>query len=172
MITEKKALALLKKHLRDEDRIAHSIGVAEIAHDLARRIHVKHPGLPVDPSKVKIAALLHDIGRSRKGDHEINSIEILKEEGLHDIAAITMHGSLYEIMRQRGTSDPSLLPQTLENKIVAYADTRYRDRPVTMEERWAEIEKRRAPEKEKIDSLRAAKARYRALEQELLDLVR
>jgi hypothetical protein len=106
-----------------------------------------------------------------KGDHELNSIVILRREGLEDIAEIVIHGSIYEIMQLRGLHDPSLIPQTIENKIVAYADARFRDRPMTLEERWAEIESRRSLEKEKIESLRLAKARYKELERELMGLL-
>jgi putative nucleotidyltransferase with HDIG domain len=170
MITESEALALLRKHKVAEKRVAHSIVVADFAYALASRIHAAHPSLPVDPATVKIAALLHDIGRSREGDHEINSVYILNEEGLHEIAAIVIHGTIYEIMRLRGKDDPSLLPRTLENKIVAYADARCKERPMKMRERWAEIETRRNNEPEKIASLHLAKTRFLSLERELKEL--
>jgi putative nucleotidyltransferase with HDIG domain len=170
MIAESDALALLHKYHIAEKRIAHSIVVADFAYALASRIRAAHPSLQVDPTTVKIAALLHDIGRSREGDHEINSVDILNEEGLHEIAAIVIHGTIYEIIRLRGRDDPSLLPRTLENKIVAYADARCKDRPIEMQERWAEIEERRSGEPEKIASLRLAKNRFFALERELKEL--
>lgn len=170
MITEQQALDLLHKYDLSDSRIRHCIGVADIAFELATKIHDRHPELSLDPAKVKIAALLHDIGRSAKGDHELLTIEILKKEGLEDLANITIHGSIYEISILRGKADPTLLPCTIENKIVAYADARFRDQPVSMKQRWEEIEQRRAGEKEKIRSLHLAKARYIALERELLNL--
>jgi putative nucleotidyltransferase with HDIG domain len=170
MLTEQSALLLLQKHNIAPDRIAHSVLVADFAYELACKIHDKHPELPVDSAKVKIAALLHDIGRGRDGDHELNSVRILEEEGLPELAAIVIHGSIYEIMKLRGRDDPGLLPRTIENKIVAYADARCKDRVVRMEERWAEIEVRRSTEREKIASLRMAKERFLAMERELLEL--
>ena len=170
MISEPEALLLLRKYLASERRIAHSMLVADFAYGLASRIHAAHPALPLDPAKVKIAALLHDVGRGQVGDHELNSVAILKQEGLHEIAAIVIHGTIYEIMLLRGRDDPSLLPRTIENKIVAYADARCKDRLVDMRERWAEIEVRRKDEGEKIASLRMAKERFFALESELLGL--
>jgi putative nucleotidyltransferase with HDIG domain len=170
MITESEALVLLRKYLDSEGRIAHSILVADFAFALASRIHAAHPELEVDPAKVKIGALLHDIGRGRKGDHELNSVEILSSEGLPELAAIVMHGSIYEIMLLRGRDDPALLPQSIENKIVAYADARCKNEVMTMQDRWAEIEERRKDETEKIASLRMAKERFFALERELLEL--
>jgi len=170
MITQKQALDLLYKHGLSQKRVTHSMGVASFAFDLASKIKQNHPDLPVNPEKVRLAALLHDIGRSQPGDHELNTIAILKSEGLKDLAEITIHGSIYEIMLLRGTDDPSLKPRLLENKIVAYSDARFRDHVVTMQERWAEIEQRRSGEKEKIESLHMAKSRFIEMEKELLEL--
>lgn len=171
MINEPQALNLLEKYGLDTGRIAHSKGVASFAFDLAGKINKKHPELGIDPQKVYIAGLLHDIGRSRSGDHELNTVSILHSEGLETIAKITIHGSIYEIMLLRGIDNPSLKPRTIENKIVAYADARFKDHLVSMLERWDEIETRRSGESEKIASLSAAKARFFVMEKELLDLL-
>jgi putative nucleotidyltransferase with HDIG domain len=170
MITQKQALDLLHKYGLSEKRIAHSMGVSLFAFELASKIKTNHPDLPVDPEKVTLAALLHDIGRSQPGDHELNTLAILKSEGLKDLADITIHGSIYEIMLLRGTDDPSLKPRSLENKIVAYSDSRFRDHVVSMQQRWAEIEQRRSGEKEKMESLQMAKSRFFEMEKELLEL--
>jgi len=138
---------------------------------VAHLIRSTHPELPVDPQKVEIAALLHDIGRAFPGDHEINTIQILNKEGLADIAEITMHGSYYEIMLLRGIDDQKLKPTTLENKIVAYADSRFKDKLISMEERWSEIETRRSDEPQKIKSLQMAKNRFKEIEREILGLI-
>jgi putative nucleotidyltransferase with HDIG domain len=170
MIDESGALALLRRHGMDEVRVRHSQGVAMFAYRLAARIRRRHPELPLDPAKVKAAALLHDIGRTRDGPHEANSVAILREEGLGDLADIVMHGSYYEIQKLRGQDDPSLLPSSLEHKIVAYADTRFRLNVVSVAERMAEIVKRRAADREKVESVRMALPRYQALERELMEL--
>jgi len=170
-MTENEAYELLNKYKLPQKRIRHSEGVARFAFDLASEIHEKHPELPVDPQKVKVAALVHDIGRCCPGDHEINSVSILKEEGYENISSIVMHGSIYEINLLRGHDDPSLVPQTLENKIVAYSDARYRDHVVSMEERWNEIGERRKDEKEKIKSIKMAKKRFYEIEQEIQSLL-
>lgn len=172
MITEDQAIELLKKYNLPEPIISHSIGVAETAFDIATNIHKNHPELTLDPQKVRIAALLHDIGRSLPGDHEPNTVKILQSEGFEDIASITMHGSYYEIMLLRGVDNPQLIPQTIENKIVAYSDSCYKDHPVSMEQRWAEIESRRKDESEKIKSLHMAKDRFIKMEREINELLR
>ncbi len=171
MITQDQALALLRKYNLPESRIRHCRVVASFAFDLAGRIHTRNPSLDVNPQKVRIAGLLHDIGRGRDGDHEINSVAILKQEGLEDIAGIVMHGSMYEISVLRGKTDESLLPSTLENKIVAYADARCKNAVVPLRERFAEILARRALERTKVASVTMARKRYVDLEKELLELL-
>jgi putative nucleotidyltransferase with HDIG domain len=172
MISEQDALELLKKHKLPQSRINHSIGVAQQAFRIATLIHTHHPQLACNPEKVARAALLHDIGRGMPGDHELNTIIILKNEGLDELAAITMHGSFYEIQLLRGIDSDEFLPNTLENKIVAYADATFKDKPVTLEERWSEIEQRRVNEDEKIASIHMSKGRFFKIEQELLELMR
>jgi putative nucleotidyltransferase with HDIG domain len=172
MLSEQEALELLRRYGMDERRIRHSRGVASIAYELATRIARRHPEFGIDPQRVRTAALLHDIGRTRPGDHEPNSVAILHEEGHDEFADLVMHGSYYEIMKMRGTDDPTLLPRGIENKIVAYADTRFRLSPVSIEERVREISRRRAGEHEKLASLRMALPRYLALEAELKELAK
>ncbi|HUI93792.1 MAG TPA: HD domain-containing protein [Chitinivibrionales bacterium] len=170
MITVKQALSLFKKYDLDESHMRHSKGVAQFAFNLAAKIHKKHPSLAINPEKVRIAALLHDIGRSMQGDHEINSITLLKQEGLEEIAEIVMHGSMYEISVIRGKPDQSLLPKTVENKIVAYADARFKNRLVSLKERFKEVLKRRKLEKEKVESVKMAEKRYYEIEKEVMAL--
>jgi len=170
MIDVSQALELLKTHGLDKGRIEHSILVSEFAFDLANKIHSRHPTLELSPEKVRIAALLHDIGRSEPGDHEINSVAILKREGFPDLAAIVMHGSMYEISVVRGNPDPTLLPQTLENKIVAYSDARCKDKLLSLQDRFDEILSRRALESEKVASVRMSMNRHFNMEKELMTL--
>lgn len=172
MISEHDALELLKKYKLPRSRIDHSIGVAHQAFQIATLIHARNPQLTCNPEKVARAALLHDIGRSMPGDHEPNTVTILKNEGLDELASITMHGSFYEIQHLRGIDSDEFLPKTLENKIVAYADATFKDKPVTLEERWSEIEQRRVNEDEKIASIHMSKERFFKIEQELLELMR
>ncbi|MFP4163999.1 MAG: HD domain-containing protein [Chitinispirillaceae bacterium] len=169
-ITTEQALRLLRKYNIDSARIAHCRGVSYFAYSLAEKIARRNPKLRINPEKVRLAALLHDIGRGEPGDHEINSVIILKREGLDELASLVIHGTIYEIFLLRGKNDPSLLPHSVENKIVAYADSRYKDHLVSMEERWAEIEKCRSNQKEKLESLQMAKERFRNMEKELLKL--
>ena len=104
-----------------EDRVKHSEAVAAFAYQIAKEIKADHPEKDVDPEKVRLGGLLHDIGRGvREGDHEENSVKILNDLGHSELAKIVMHGRLYEKrFLQTGHKDAMLLPHTLENKIVA-----------------------------------------------------
>jgi putative nucleotidyltransferase with HDIG domain len=170
MISYARAFHLLKKYGLSRSRIAHSRGVAAFAARLARRIRARNPALPVDPGKVRIAALLHDIGRALPGDHEPNSVEILRREGLHEIAVIVMHGTFYETSALRGARSEKFLPDSIENKIVAYADARFRLGVVTLAQRFVDVLKRRGDSQEKAAAAGMALERFMSLEQELSHL--
>ena len=171
-MTEAQAETLLDKYGLPPECLAHCRGVSRIAYETAVTIRRHNPGLNIDVNKVKLAGLLHDIGRSQPGDHECNSVGILHDEGEHELAEIVMHGTLYEAYQLRGQERPELLPRSVENKIVAYADTRFRLSPMTLEERIAEIRIRRADDRGKIQSLRKAVPRLQALTREIESLMR
>ena len=170
MIDHASALALLRSYGLKEKRIEHSIGVAEFAQKLAERIASRHPELEIDPAKVSIAGLLHDIGRSRDGDHELNSIDILRAEGLSEIAAMVMHGTLYEMGIMRGEENPDHLPHSIENKIVAYADARFRLEVISLKERIDDIKARYADNPVKVKAVETARLRFLEMEKELMEL--
>jgi HD superfamily phosphodiesterase len=150
-----------------QKRINHSEAVADFAFRLAWLILCRNPNAPIDAPKVRVAALLHDIGRSQAGDHELNSIAILHELGHPDLAELVPHGSIYEIEKMRGHDRPELLPHTLENKIVAYADARVRFEPITLQQRMADIRNRRADDTQKMATLAESMERYEKIEAEI-----
>jgi len=164
------ALALLAKHGLHPDVVAHCVGVSEFAGDLAQRIAERHPELGIDPEKVRIAALLHDVGRGSQEDHELRSVEILRQEGLGEIADIVLHGMVYETSVLRGKDDKSLLPQTLEQKIVCYADLRFCQAPMSLRERIEDALERKKHRPQTVWIIRKAEGRFFDLEKELLDL--
>ncbi len=172
MISYDEGVALLHKHHVHPNIIHHCQGAAEVAWQLARQILEAYPGLHLDPEKVRLAALLHDIGRSRPGIHEHNSVEILHEEGLPELAEIAMHGALYEIYLLRGQKTPHLLPQTLEQKIVCYADLRFAQEPMTLRERLDDAIQRKNHIPEIVNALTLAEERLFALETEILGWTR
>ncbi len=170
MITEKEAVQLLESMASDKN-VKHCRGVAEAAFELATKIKKKNSQLNIDPLKIKIAALLHDIGKCREGVHELNTIEILKREGLDDIADIAMHGFLYEICLLEGKNTHGLLPKNLENKIVVLADMYYnqKEERVSLEQRFEDMESRYGDLF--LKAIRLAKPRMIKLEEEISNLI-
>ncbi len=170
MITPEAAFSLLEKHDLHPDIIRHCQGVSRVAHSMALHIETRRPGIGVDPGKVRVAALLHDIGRARNGSHEHRSVRILRAEGLDEIADIIMHGLVYEKTLLQGRDDRSLLPRTLDQKIVCYADLRFGQVPMTLRERFDDALERNKANEEEVRIIRNGEARMFRLEAELLDL--
>jgi len=107
--------------------IEHCKTVASIAARLATACQKR--GLDVDAQLVRVGALLHDIGRSRTHsvDHVIEGAEIARSLGLPEpvILIIERHagsGISIDEARRLGWPVKSYAPQTLEEKIVTYAD--------------------------------------------------
>lgn len=173
MITHKEALALLKRYIDDEKIIKHCLGVADIAYELASKIKRKNL-VPIDVDKVEIAALLHDIGKYKEGMHAFHSVDVLKKEGLHDIAELVMHGFIHEIfVLEMDEEATNYLPRTIENKIVALADMYYNqdEQRVSLDERLADIIKRYKNDKAYLQAVRLGKKRFKKLEAEIFALM-
>lgn len=108
----------------DESVITHCIAVAEFALELARR----HRGR-VDEKLVFAGALLHDLGRARSHgvEHGYLGGEIARRLGLNErlVRIIQRHvgaGITAAEASELGLPPIDLLPETLEEKIVAHAD--------------------------------------------------
>jgi putative nucleotidyltransferase with HDIG domain len=172
MISYDSALGLLQRHGVHPRVIHHCIGVSEVAFDFALRVRANDPTLDINPEKVRIAGLLHDLGRCRPRLHEWHTLWILRNEGLGEIADIAMHGTPYErVLLLEGVEDESLLPQTIENKIVAYADLRFCQRPMSLTERLSDAVARKNASSDAVRIIRQAEERLFALEAEVLALV-
>lgn len=121
-------LELWDKYRLEEPVRKHCITVAKIAMRIAEKIHQK--GHAVDMDAVLKGALLHDIGRAITHDpfqHFIESAKILREEGVDErIARIAERhfsaGLSAEEAEKLGLEPKDYIPQTLEEKIVSFAD--------------------------------------------------
>ena len=107
--------------------IRHCETVAELAVRIAEACNER--GLDVDLRLVEIGALLHDIGRSKTHTvhHAIAGAEIAKSLGLPQpvISIIKRHvggGIATRDAKKLGWPKDIYIPQTLEEKIVSYAD--------------------------------------------------
>ncbi len=121
------ALRFLSESRCSPQVIKHCKTVATIATEIAEACQKR--GLNVDAKLVRIGALLHDIGRSKTHtvNHVIRGAEIAKSLGLPKpiISIIERHaggGISTEEAKRLGWPIKSYIPQTLEEKIVTYAD--------------------------------------------------
>jgi len=121
------ALKILTKSGCSHQVIRHSKAVAALAVQIAEK--GKEKGLNVDIQLVQVGALLHDIGRSETHnvDHVIKGAQIAKSLGLPKpvVSIIERHagGGITENEAEGlGWPVKGYVPQTLEEKIVSYAD--------------------------------------------------
>jgi putative nucleotidyltransferase with HDIG domain len=120
-------MKILAQHGLPKNIIAHSLAVANLAQEIAEKL--KEKGAAVDVDLVVAGAILHDIAKLLP-EHMQEGAKILREMSFFRVAdVVERHGI-------RTTSDENL-PQTLEDKIVYYADKRVvEDKTVTLEERF------------------------------------
>ena len=125
--SEKEALQFLRQSGCRENVIRHCEAVAELAVEIANACKAK--GIDVDLELVEKGALLHDIGRARTHSvyHAVAGAEIATELGLPQpvIRIIKRHvggGITAREAKRLGWPKDTYMPQTLEEKIVSYAD--------------------------------------------------
>lgn len=125
--SKRRALSLLFQSGCSPEVIRHCKAVAALAIKIARAC--KSRGLSVNVQLVEVGALLHDIGRSRTHhvDHAIAGAEIAKSLNLPSsvVSIIERHiggGIPPDEAAKLGWPVKSYIPQTIEEKIVNYAD--------------------------------------------------
>ena len=121
------ALNLLKISGCSPKVIRHCKAVSNLAFQIAQRC--RRNGIDVDLNLVRIGALLHDIGRSKTHDvhHPIVGARIAQSFKLPEeiIKIIKRHlggGLTAEEASELGWPNEDYLPETIEEKIVTYAD--------------------------------------------------
>ena len=121
------AIELLRKNKCPPQVVSHCIAVADLAVETAAKLEAK--GLKINIQLVEAGALLHDLGRSKNHtvDHAVVGARIAKEIGLPDpvINIIKRHvgaGITTEEAHGLGWPKDNYTPQTLEEKVVSYAD--------------------------------------------------
>jgi uncharacterized protein len=125
--SREQALQFLRQSGCLNNVIKHCEAVAEIAVEIAKACEEKR--LEVDSELVETGALLHDIGRAKTHSvhHAVIGAEIAKSLGLPEpvILIIKRHvggGITAREARKLGWPRDIYVPQTLEEKIVSYAD--------------------------------------------------
>ena len=121
------ALQILRQSGCSRNIIKHSQAVSELATEIAKACIER--GIDVNVELVEIGALLHDIGRSKTHSvhHAIVGAEIAESLGLPErvISIIKRHvggGIAAKEAERLGWPKDVYIPQTLEEKIVSYAD--------------------------------------------------
>ncbi|MEM1565843.1 MAG: HDIG domain-containing protein [Candidatus Bathyarchaeia archaeon] len=125
--TREQALNFLRDSGCSQNVIRHCEAVADLAVEIAKKCLDK--GLNVNLGLVEIGALLHDIGRAKTHSvhHALIGAQIAKTLGLPEpiIAIIKRHvggGITAQEAKKLGWPKDVYTPQTIEEKIVAYAD--------------------------------------------------
>jgi len=123
----REAVKILQESGCSPNVIRHCKAVARLATKIA--LKCKDEKINVDVRMVHIGALLHDIGRSKT--HSVHHVaigaEIARSLNLHPsiISIIERHvggGITADEAEKMGLPNRSYVPETLEEKIVAYAD--------------------------------------------------
>ncbi|VAX33413.1 Uncharacterized metal-dependent phosphohydrolase MJ0778 [hydrothermal vent metagenome] len=121
---DKKDIELLKRLGCSDRVIEHILAVKRVALRIA-----DETSIPVDRELVRMGALLHDIGRARTHgiEHAVVGAEMAREMGVDEriVRIIERHigaGITADEARALGLPDKDYVPQTPEEKIVAYAD--------------------------------------------------
>lgn len=125
--SREQAIELLHKNNCPPQVINHCIAVADLALETASKLEGK--GLKINTDLVEAGALLHDLGRSKNHtvDHAVIGAQIAQSIGLPEpvINIIKRHvgaGITAEEAQWLGWPKDVYTPQTLEEKIVSYAD--------------------------------------------------
>ncbi len=125
--SEKTALKLLVQAGCSKKVISHCQAVADFAVEIAKGC--KKKSLKIDIDLVRIGSLLHDIGRAKTHgvSHGIVGAKIAKELNLSDalVSIIERHvgsGITAKEAEDLGWSVKDYIPETIEERIVAYAD--------------------------------------------------
>ncbi len=125
--SEGEAEALHRKYGSDERIVLHCRTVKNVALALAEAFRKR--GYDVDEDAVRVAAMLHDIGRSRVQTvrHGLEGAEIAEKEGAGKKVSeiIQRHvgaGLSPEEAKSLGLPDLDYIPRTLEERIVCFAD--------------------------------------------------
>ncbi|UCH32707.1 MAG: TIGR00295 family protein [Candidatus Bathyarchaeota archaeon] len=127
LLSDEEAIKLLESVGCSKRVVEHCKAVTDFAVELAKAC--KKKGLEVDVDLVRIGALLHDIGRGRTHgvDHGILGAKIARTLKLPDavIAIIERHvgsGITKIEAKKLGWPVKSYIPESLEERVVAYAD--------------------------------------------------
>ncbi|MEX2683739.1 MAG: HDIG domain-containing metalloprotein [Candidatus Sigynarchaeota archaeon] len=112
----------------------HCIVVKDIAMEFVRKINERDPNVKIDARVVEAGALLHDIGRIKSHglDHGYRGYQVLMDAKVdervarcalvHVLGGFTVDDIKREFPGNAKDINVSLMPQSIEEKIVCFAD--------------------------------------------------
>jgi putative nucleotidyltransferase with HDIG domain len=166
--TREECFKLLKKYGTFDNVIDHSIQVNKISVFLAKKL--KQNGEEVNIDLVDRASLLHDVAKTMEikdknrksgAQHGEVGYDILVKEGYPEIAKITRKHVLLKT------------PETLEEKIVHYSDSRIlHNKIVSIDERLNDLKVRYAKFKGAVEEIERTRLQLKKLEKELFDKIK
>jgi uncharacterized protein len=153
--SREQAIELLHKNKCPKTVIDHCKVVADLSVEIAFKLQNKD--FKVNLQLVEAGALLHDIGRvrSHKVDHGLIGAKIVESEGLpNEVANIVKRhvggGISSNEATQFGWPKDDYMPETIEEKVVSYADKRVdKDKrvPIDLEIKRLNVDHREAAER-------------------------
>lgn len=150
--SREQAIKLLQQTHCPKQVITHCLTVANFAVEIAKQL--KNKGFQINIQLVEAGAILHDIGRSKthKVNHSVVGAQIAESLGLPEelVNVIRRHvgaGVTDKEAKDMGWPEGIYVPQTLEEKIVAYADKRMdRKGKTPIEREIKRLQDRKKPE--------------------------
>jgi len=166
LLGRKQAEEILGENNCSGNVIRHCEAVSREAKRIAERVRAN--GTPVDVEFVETAALLHDIGRSRTHGirHGIEGASILKDHpGYARVCLRHLGGGIDRAEAKKlGLPEGDFLPETLEEKIVCYADKLIDDyKKVGIEETLEKFRKRLGGDHPTIERIKKLDKEIRGL---------
>jgi uncharacterized protein len=153
--SREQAIELLHKNKCPKTVIDHCKAVADLSVEIATKLQTKN--FKVNLQLVEAGALLHDIGRvrSHKVDHGLIGAKVVESEGLpKEVTNIVRRhvggGISSEEATQFGWPKDDYMPETIEEKVVSYADKRIdKDKrvPIELEIKRLNVEHKEAAER-------------------------
>ncbi|MGQ9788171.1 MAG: TIGR00295 family protein [Candidatus Hadarchaeaceae archaeon] len=126
MVDRDEALRALREAGCSKNVVDHCLAVERTALSIAKKISSN--GHKIDLQLVSLGGLLHDIGRAKTHgiEHGIEGGKILRKLGLGDLAPFAERhigsGIPADEAKELGLPARNLVPETIEEKVVTYAD--------------------------------------------------
>ena len=133
--TKQECIRILKENKVPDNIIAHLKAVCDFSMKVVDMLEKRN--IKVNRELVAAAALLHDIRKLSKGEHEIEGAELVSSMGYPEVGSVIKKHGLAHLFEKE------FKPVAWEEKIVFYADKRVKDDKIaSVDERFEYIKQR------------------------------